>query len=108
MSTKTNIKSVIHQWNQTERKLVIENQKLLQNTTLKATAECKKEAPVKTGNLRKQITPTIGAFQGTVESRAPYSSYVHDGTRFQNPNPFMSRGRANTIRWLRQQKIRLK
>lgn len=54
--------------------------------------QAKIEAPVRTGNLRNQIRykNTMNG-QGVVGSYAQYSIYVHEGTRHQRANPYMTR-----------------
>lgn len=41
----------------------------------------RKEAPVKTGTLRRAIRHKIAPFKGTVSSNVAYGVYVHEGTR---------------------------
>lgn len=58
------------------------------------------EAPVRTGFLRDHITTAATRATGTkpegfrgiaIVSAAPYSTFVHDGTRYISPNPFLLR-----------------
>ncbi len=58
-----------------------EVQQALNLATTKVQAEARKEAPVKTGYLRKRILFTVEPFRGIVESKAEYGIYVHEGTR---------------------------
>lgn len=64
---------------------------------VRATAElvatgAKERTPVDTGNLRAsitaQMTGRLSAVVGT-GPQAPYSEYVHEGTRRMSPRPFM-------------------
>lgn len=58
-----------------------EVQKALSLATTKTQASARKEAPVRTGNLRRHIDFTLKPFKGIVESKAEYGIYVHQGTR---------------------------
>jgi hypothetical protein len=73
----------------------------VKNIVLDLTAEAKKESPIDTGFLRASIVfVETGDFNYDVSATASYAAYVHDGTRFINPNPFMSRARLTIIaRW---------
>jgi HK97 gp10 family phage protein len=57
----------------------------------------KREAPVKTGNLRRTITSKVeqGGKRGRVGTNAPYARAVHDGSR-----PHIIRAkRAKAMMW---------
>lgn len=58
-----------------------EVQKALNLATTKTQASARKEAPARTGNLRRRIDFTLKPFEGIVESKAEYGIYVHQGTR---------------------------
>ena len=58
-----------------------EVQQALNLATIKVQGEARKEAPVKTGNLRRMIVFTVEPFRGIVESKAEYGVYVHEGTK---------------------------
>jgi hypothetical protein len=75
--------------------------KYVQAVVLDLTAEAKKEAPIDTGFLRASILPVKdGEYIYDVSANAQYAGYVHDGTRFIKPNPYMSRARLTIIsRW---------
>lgn len=50
------------------------------------------EAPVRTGALRASIgSRKIGKMKFEVASLVPYSKFVHDGTRYIKPNPYLYR-----------------
>ena len=51
--------------------------------------ESKLRAPVDTGRLRASIFTTIRPFSAIVEPKVKYAIYVHEGTRFMRPRPFM-------------------
>ena len=54
--------------------------------------EAKIEAPVRTGFLRNHIlVNTKSNLLSEVVSMAPYSVYVHEGTKNQKANPYMQR-----------------
>lgn len=58
----------------------------------------KAEAPIDTGFLRGSIDlEQTGRFSFRIVARASYAAYVHDGTRFINANPYMSRARLFII-----------
>ena len=46
---------------------------------------------LRTGFLRSQITHRLGNLEGKVQARAPYSIYVHEGTRFMRGRPFFDK-----------------
>jgi len=50
---------------------------------------------VDTGNLMSLITSKFSGFQGAVISPAPYSVYVHEGTRYMRARPYLEVGLAN-------------
>ena len=52
-------------------------------------AESKKRAPVDTGRLRASIFTTLRPMSAIVEPKVKYAIYVHEGTRFMRPRPFM-------------------
>jgi HK97 gp10 family phage protein len=82
-------------------------QRVAENATFKLQAEAKKEAPVDTGFLRKNIDAELGVLRGRVVARASYSGFVHDGTRHQSANPFLLRAKVTTVAWLRGQGIKV-
>ncbi|MGF9893318.1 HK97-gp10 family putative phage morphogenesis protein [Priestia megaterium] len=50
------------------------------------------EAPVKSGALRASIgSRKIGKMKFEVSALVPYSRFVHNGTRYIKPNPFLYR-----------------
>lgn len=51
-----------------------------------------------TGNLRQQIGWRPGSNFVTVESKAPYSSYVEYGTRFQKAQPYLEPAVTNNLK----------
>jgi HK97 gp10 family phage protein len=57
------------------------------DAALEIAANAQRVAPVLSGNLRRNIVAT----DDSVESRAPYSILVHNGTRYQRANPFLNR-----------------
>jgi HK97 gp10 family phage protein len=67
----------------------------LEDAGLEITRHAQAEAPVRTGNLRRNIEfegVNPQATQARVVSKAPYSVYVNNGTRYQRANPYMNRG----------------
>jgi len=60
--------------------------------------QSKVEAPVRTGFLRGSIHfEKVKQFEYLVAASASYAGYVHDGTRFIAPNPFLSRAKLIII-----------
>lgn len=55
----------------------------MQRSVLIVEGNAKREAPVKTGNLRRTITSRVeqGGRRGVVGTNAPYARPVHDGSR---------------------------
>lgn len=69
-------------------------EKGLNDVGLRATALCQQEAPVRTGNLRRntQFERATGPMRYVrVNFNAPYSVYVILGTRYQSANDFPHR-----------------
>lgn len=55
--------------------------------------ESKQVTPVRTGFLRSSIRPIMGHLMATIGPLGvPYGIFVHDGTRFMRPRPFMLLG----------------
>ena len=63
----------------------------IKKTTLKAETECKKEAPIKTGKLRRSHSNRMLADEGQVINRAGYAVYVVHGTSRQKANNYPKR-----------------
>lgn len=49
----------------------------------------KLRAPVDTSRLRNSIASTRSMDEGEVRTHVHYAVYVHDGTRYMNPRPFL-------------------
>lgn len=49
----------------------------------------KQNAPVDTGRLRASIASTTHPINGEVRTHVDYAEYVHNGTRFVHPRPFL-------------------
>lgn len=47
------------------------------------------KVPVDTGRLRSSIETSVMPMTGTVRTLVSYAVYVHDGTRYMRPRPFM-------------------
>lgn len=63
----------------------------IRNTTLKAEGDCKKEAPYKTGKLRRSHSSEISDEEGTVQNSAEYAVYVIHGTSKMDGNNYPQR-----------------
>lgn len=63
---------------------------VLVNTT-EMTEQAKRNAPVRTGDLRGSITPAItdGGLTGKAAPHVDYGPYVELGTRFMNAQPYL-------------------
>lgn len=89
-----NLDEIREQITELEQKLVNVIREVVDRHLDKIVTEAKRNAPVDTGFLRDNIT-SLGAkigrdvINGEVLSAAEYSSYVHDGTRYIEPNPFL-------------------
>jgi len=63
----------------------------------------KERAPVDTGNLRASIVARSGgSFTSTIGTgpQAPYSEFVHEGTRNMSPRPFLRQAaEAMRVAW---------
>ena len=69
----------------------------MQRSVLIVEAAAKREAPVRTGNLRRTITSRVeqGGQRGVVGTNAPYARPVHDGSRLHLIRPV----RARALMW---------
>jgi len=57
------------------------------------------EVPVRTGRLQRSIGgERTGELEWKVYAKAPYALYVHEGTRYMEPNPFLMRAVQITAR----------
>jgi HK97 gp10 family phage protein len=68
--------------------------KLLTSAVNRVALRAQAEAPVQTGNLRRNIKANLPSglmYIASVDSNAPYSVYVHEGTRNQSANPYLAR-----------------
>jgi HK97 gp10 family phage protein len=48
-----------------------------------------------TGNLFRLVRSKIKLLEGEIRADAPYSIYVHEGTRYMRKRPFMTQGIQN-------------
>jgi HK97 gp10 family phage protein len=86
------IKSLVKDFNNAPPVIKSEINKAINFSGVKIQREARTTAPVDTGNLRSQIRfKNTRQGQGVIGSYAQYSIYVHEGTRFQNGNPYMDR-----------------
>jgi HK97 gp10 family phage protein len=69
-----------------ERLLAETAREAKRDAALKIAANAQRVAPVDTGNLRRNIEAT----PDSVVSKAPYSIWVHNGTRNQRAQPFLN------------------
>lgn len=56
-----------------------------------------KQTPVDTGRLRSSITNDSDEDGFVVGTNTKYSGFVHNGTRYIKPNPFLVNGLMNSI-----------
>lgn len=74
----------------------VEVERVLQGVIEKAAFETerlsKTEAPVDTGRLRSSISTDIGNLRAQIAPHVDYAIFVHEGTKFMKPRPFMKRG----------------
>lgn len=75
--------------------------KVLQNGGQIAKKEAKRVAPIDTWYMHDNIESyVIDPLEVAIHSRAPYSGYVNDGTRFQDAQPFFDYGIQMGIKYL--------
>lgn len=55
-------------------------------------AQAKIKTPVDTGRLKSSIYTKVGSLNAFVSTNVNYARYVHDGTKFMKPRPFMLEG----------------
>lgn len=70
----------------------------LKGAALLIERESKIVTPVDTGRLRGSIFSTIHQTYATVQPNTDYAIYVHEGTRFMSPRPFMAEGTQNAAK----------
>lgn len=58
-----------------------EIQKAISLSTFLVQRNTRKEAPVKTGHLRRRILQSVGSLIGRVESTVNYGNFIHEGTK---------------------------
>ena len=65
---------------------------LMQRIVLTVEGQAKRNAPVRTGLLRRSITSRVeeAGARGVVGTNVSYARYVHDGTRYQQAQPFLT------------------
>ena len=68
-------------------------QKQIERYAFAIEAGAKTTAPVLTGRLRASIMTDIGDLRAKVAPHVDYAGFVHEGTRFIAPRPFMIWGR---------------
>lgn len=66
-------------------------QVMIKNTTLKAEGDCKKEAPYRTGNLRRSHSSDISDDEGLVQNSAHYVEWVVHGSSKMEGNNYPQR-----------------
>ena len=75
--------------------------KVLQNGGQIAQKEAKRVSPVDTWFMHDNIESyIIDPLEVAVHSRAPYSGYVNDGTRYQDAQPFFDYGIQMGLKYL--------
>lgn len=94
------LESIIDACKKAPQKTGTEISKAIQKTVLQIHNQALKEAPVNKqtggGNLRQNISSKmISKLRGEIESRAPYSLFVHEGTRPHDIRPVYKRVLAN-------------
>jgi HK97 gp10 family phage protein len=62
----------------------------IENAAWRVTRGAKKRSPVDTGRLRASIYPTIADKAAVISPQVEYAIYVHEGTRYQRAQPFLS------------------
>lgn len=54
--------------------------------------ESKIKSPVDTGRMRASIATDFIPMQATIQPHVDYAVFVHEGTRYMSPRPFMYEG----------------
>ena len=62
---------------------------VLQDIGLLVEGEAKRNAPVRTGTLRRSITNRVEGNAAYVGSAVEYARYVHEGTKYMAAQPFI-------------------
>jgi HK97 gp10 family phage protein len=86
-----------------------EKREAMQRAVLTVEAQAKREAPVKTGNLRRTITSRVerGGDRGVIGTNASYAKAVHDGRkeviiRPKRAKALFWRGAAHPVKRVKQ------
>jgi HK97 gp10 family phage protein len=61
----------------------------IKKSILSIQAKSMLNTPVATGRLRASHTSTFGDLKGTVGTNTKYDIFVHDGTRYMRPRPYL-------------------
>lgn len=61
----------------------------LQKAAFLVEGSAKEKSPVDTGRLRASIITTLLPLQATVAPHVNYAVFVHEGTQYQKPQPFL-------------------
>ena len=63
----------------------------IKRVAYKVQGQSQRITPVKTGFLRRSHTTTFETgLRATIEPTASYAGFVHEGTRFMKPRPFLA------------------
>ena len=73
-----------------EMKLMITD--AIKKSALLIESKAKPITPVDTGRLRSSITSAITPMEAIVAPHTEYAIFVHEGTRYMGPRPFMEIG----------------
>ncbi len=69
----------------------------IQEITQELETECRKECPVRTGNLRDGHFTSTTILEGNVHNHVEYAPYVIYGTSRQAPNNYPQRAKNNVM-----------
>lgn len=64
---------------------------IIRKSTYLVERYAKIESPVDSGRLRASIFNIVSTTSASVSTNTNYAQFVHDGTRYITPNPFMLR-----------------
>lgn len=79
-------------FNKAPERTIVELKSALDKAAALLENRAKREAPVDTGRLMRSIsTASEGPFRRSIGPHVNYAIYVHEGTRFQRANPFLTR-----------------
>jgi HK97 gp10 family phage protein len=83
----------------TPEKLIEMREQLMSDILNVALANSQKRTPVRTGTLRRSETTQMEAkgTRGFIGTNVKYGPFVHEGTRYMEPQPFFEQGIEDSL-----------